>query len=115
LGRLGNTAFLSWVVIGFAVGSTDRLFNRLHISYDAQIHLWRIGVWVLPIIIFFITRSACRSLQHIGAHPVRAGEGDVAARPDGHGIALIAGSPDRLEAEPTEPPVGSVPGQDPGV
>ena len=28
-----GAAFLSWVVIIFAVGSTDRLFYRLHISY----------------------------------------------------------------------------------
>ena len=52
-GAIG-AAFLSWVVIIFAVGSTDRLFFRLHISYDAQIHFWRIGVWALPIIIFFL-------------------------------------------------------------
>ena len=52
-----GAAFLSWVVIIFAVGSTDRLFFRLHISYTAQIHFWRVGVWVLPIIVFFATRS----------------------------------------------------------
>jgi ubiquinol-cytochrome c reductase cytochrome b subunit len=38
-----GAAFLSWVVIIFAVGSTDRLFYRLHISYSAQIHFWRVG------------------------------------------------------------------------
>ena len=38
-----GAAFLSWVVIVFAVGSTDRLFYRLHISYTAQIHFWRVG------------------------------------------------------------------------
>ena len=33
-----GAAFLSWVVIIFAVGSTDRLFYRLGISYTGQIH-----------------------------------------------------------------------------
>ena len=38
-----GAAFLSWVVIVFAVGSTDRIFYRLGISYTAQIHFWRVG------------------------------------------------------------------------
>ena len=44
-----GAAFLSWVVIIFAVGSTDRLFYRLGISYPGQIHFWRVGVFVLPV------------------------------------------------------------------
>ena len=76
-----GAAFLSWVVIIFAVGSTDRLFYRLHISYSAQIHFWRVGVWVLPILIFFLTRSACRlSCQRTNTHPLRAWQGTVMSR-----------------------------------
>ena len=108
-----GAAFLSWVVIVFAVGSTDRLFFRLHISYPAQIHFWRVGVWVPPIIIFFVTRSACRSLQRSGAHPLRAWEGSVVRRRDGDGVELITDSPDRVEAPVAEPPVGTVPGHEP--
>jgi ubiquinol-cytochrome c reductase cytochrome b subunit len=79
-----GAAFLSWVVIVFAVGSTDRLFYRLHISYSAQIHFWRVGVWVLPILVFFLTRSACRSLRRSEAHPLRSWQGEVVRRgPDG--------------------------------
>jgi ubiquinol-cytochrome c reductase cytochrome b subunit len=108
-----GAAFLSWVVIVFAVGSTDRLFFRLHISYTAQIHFWRVGIWVLPIIVFFITRSVCRSLQRSSAHPLRAWEGAVVRRrPDG-AVEVVAQSPDRIEAPRTEQPVGTVPGQEP--
>jgi ubiquinol-cytochrome c reductase cytochrome b subunit len=108
-----GAAFLSWVVIIFAIGSTDRLFFRLDISYKAQIHFWRVGVWVLPIVIFFITRSACRSLQRSGAHPLRAWQGEVIERsPDGT-PRIVAESPDRIEAPASEPPVGTVPGQEP--
>jgi ubiquinol-cytochrome c reductase cytochrome b subunit len=86
-----GAAFLSWVVIIFAVGSTDRLFFRLHISYSAQIHFWRVGVWVLPILIFFITRSACRSLRRSGGHPLRSWQGEVVERePDGRVERLSA-------------------------
>jgi ubiquinol-cytochrome c reductase cytochrome b subunit len=106
-----GAAFLSWVVIIFAVGSTDRLFVALHISYTAQIHFWRVGVWVLPILIFFVTRSACRSLQRSDTHPLRAWQGTVVRRrPDG-AVVPVAESPDHTETVPTEPPVGSLPAE----
>ena len=74
-----GAGFLCWVVIVFAVGSTDRLFYRLGISYTGQIHFWRVGVFVLPILVFLLTRSACRSLQRSGAHPLRGWQGEWSA------------------------------------
>ena len=107
-----GAAFLSWVVIVFAVGSTDRIFYRLGISYTAQIHFWRVGVWIIPIVVFFVTRSACRSLQRSGAHPLRSWHGTVVRRrPDG-AVEVVAQSPDRSEPQPTEPAVGTVPGRE---
>jgi ubiquinol-cytochrome c reductase cytochrome b subunit len=104
-----GAAFLSWVVIVFAVGSTDRIFVSLHVSYPAQIHFWRVGVWVLPLIVFFITRAVCRSLQRSGAHPLRAWEGAVVARrPDG-AIEVLAASPEEPDL-PASPPQGTAPG-----
>jgi len=107
-----GAAFLTWVVIIFAVGSTDRLFFRLHISYAGQIHFWRIGVWVLPIIVFFLTRSVCRSLQRSEAHPLRAWQGEVVERDAAGATRVLSESPDRIEAVTTEEPVGTVPGED---
>ncbi len=107
-----GAAFLSWVVIVFAVGSTDRIFYRLHISYTAQIHFWRVGIWVLPIIIFFITRSGARALQRSEAHPLRGWQGQVVTRaPDGHAQTA---QPSQTGDPPavTEPPVGTLPGHD---
>ena len=105
-----GAAFLSWVVIVFAVGSTDRIFYRLGISYTTQIHVWRAGIWIIPIIVFFATRGACRSLQRSGVHPLRTWDGNVVRRrPDG-GIEIIADSPDRIESPVTEAPGGRVPG-----
>ena len=97
-------------MIVFAVGSTDRIFYRLGISYTTQIHVWRAGIWIIPIIVFFATRSACRSLQRSGVHPLRTWDGNVVRRrPDG-GIEIIADSPDRIESPVTEAPGGRVPG-----
>jgi len=97
----------------FAVGSTDRIFYRLGVSYTEQIHVWRVGIWVIPIVVFFATRSACRSLQRSGAHPLRAWQGNVVRRRADGAIEVLDDSPDRVEPPMTEPPVGTVPGQDP--
>jgi ubiquinol-cytochrome c reductase cytochrome b subunit len=75
-----GAAFLSWVVIVFAVGSTDQIFYHLHISYTAQIHFWRAGIWVLPIIVFLVVRSGARALARSDAHPLRGWEGTVVSR-----------------------------------
>ncbi len=107
-----GAAFLSWVVIIFAIGSTDRLFFRLDISYKAQIHFWRLGVWIIPIIVFLITRSACRSLQRSELHPLRDWQGTVIARRADGAVEMLGESPDRTTSVPTEPPLGTVPGQE---
>ena len=107
-----GAAFLSWVVIVFAVGSTDRIFYGLGVSYTEQIHVWRVGIWVIPILVFFATRSACRSLQRSGSHPLRAWQGDVVRRRADGAIEVLDDSPDRVEPPVTEPPVGTGPGQE---
>ena len=94
-----GAGFFSWVVIIFAVGSTDRIFFRLHVSYTAQIHFWRVGVWVLPIIIFFIVRSGARALQRSEAHPLRGWQGVVVrSEQDGH-ADVVDGAPPQVEAD----------------
>jgi hypothetical protein len=96
-------------VIVFAVGSTDRIFFRLHISYTGQIHFWRAGIWVLPAVVFAATRSVCRSLQRSGSHPLRLWQGSVVKRRSDGSIEWVGESPDQLEAARSEPPSGSPP------
>ncbi|MBV9941053.1 MAG: ubiquinol-cytochrome c reductase cytochrome b subunit [Solirubrobacterales bacterium] len=107
-----GAGFLSWVVIVFAVGSTDRIFYRLGVSYTTQIHVWRVGIWVLPIVVFFVTRSACRSLQRSGSHPLREWQGNVVRRSADGAVEVLSDSPDRVVPPITEPPVGTVPGRE---
>jgi len=102
-----GAAFLSWVVIVFAVGSTDRIFYRLHVSYTAQIHFWRIGIWVLPIAIFFGTRSVCRALQRSGSHPLQAWQGAVVQRKSDGSVEVLLDGPDRHQAPSTEERAGT--------
>jgi hypothetical protein len=66
----------------------------------------------LPIIIFFLARSACLALQRSEAHPLARWQGTVVRRrPDG-AVEVIAESPDRETETKTEPPVGTVRGHE---
>ena len=79
-----GAAFLSWVVIIFAIGATDRVFYRLHIDYVGEIHFWRAAIWIMPIVVFFVTRSAARALRRSGEHPLRGAPVAIVERdPDG--------------------------------
>ena len=108
-----GAAFLSWVVIIFAVGSTDRIFFRLHISYEAQIHFWRVGVWVAA------DDRLLRDAQRLpraasAAAPVRCARGTERSstrRPDG-GFETVAESTDRRASIEQEPPLGTAPGRE---
>jgi ubiquinol-cytochrome c reductase cytochrome b subunit len=107
-----GAAFLSWVVIIFAVGSTDRIFVRLHIPYEEQIHFWRVGVWLLPIIVFFATRQLCMSLARSGSHPLREWTGAIVARrPDG-GLEVLEEAPEEPAPPGPAPPIGTAPGKE---
>ena len=107
-----GAGFLSWVVIIFAIGSTDRIFFRMGISYTGQIQFWRVGVWVLPILVFVLTLWACRALQRSGMHPLREWQGEVVQRRADGSIGTVALSEDREEAPVSQAPVGTLPGKD---
>ncbi|HEX4627824.1 MAG TPA: ubiquinol-cytochrome c reductase cytochrome b subunit [Gemmatimonadales bacterium] len=107
-----GAAFLSWVVIIFAVGSTDRIFVRLHVPYEEQIHFWRVGVWLLPILVGLATYNVCRWLSRTGSHPLRAWEGTLVRRRADGGFEVLEDSPDGPGSVQPGPPIGTAPGQD---
>ena len=58
-----GVAFLSWVFLIFAFGAADRVFVLWGLSYDTQLYIFRIGIWVVPALLFFLTRRICHGLQ----------------------------------------------------
>ncbi|HEY1285950.1 MAG TPA: cytochrome b N-terminal domain-containing protein [Solirubrobacterales bacterium] len=58
-----GAGFLTWVVMIFMFGSADRVTVFLGISYVAQLWAFRIGVWVVPIVVLLVTRRVCLELQ----------------------------------------------------
>jgi ubiquinol-cytochrome c reductase cytochrome b subunit len=57
-----GVGFLTWVVLVFFAGSSDRLFVFLGLSYVAQIWFWRFAVWILPVIVGIVVTRWCRAL-----------------------------------------------------
>jgi ubiquinol-cytochrome c reductase cytochrome b subunit len=63
-GRMAfGSAFLAWVTIVFVAGSADRATVFFGLDYENQIRVYRVLVWVLPVVIFFVVRRVCRGLQ----------------------------------------------------
>jgi ubiquinol-cytochrome c reductase cytochrome b subunit len=82
-----GVAFLSWVFLIFVFGAADRLFVLFGLSYDLQLYIFRIGVWVIPFLLFFITRRICRDLQTADRIEALHEEGEEKAE---HERAVIA-------------------------
>ena len=57
-----GVAFLSWVFLVFVFGAADRLFVLFGLSYNTQLYVFRIGIWAVPLLLFFVTRRVCREL-----------------------------------------------------
>jgi ubiquinol-cytochrome c reductase cytochrome b subunit len=58
-----GVAFLAWVFLIFVFGAADRLFVLFGLSYDTQLYVFRFGIWVVPALLFFLTRRVCHGLQ----------------------------------------------------
>ena len=77
-----GVAFLTWVFLVFIFGAADRIYVLWGLSYDTQLYIFRIGIWVIPVIMFFLARRICRDLQGADAAEAEqeAAEQEGAAR-----------------------------------
>jgi quinol---cytochrome-c reductase cytochrome b subunit len=79
-----GAAVLTFTLIVFFAGSSDRIFLQFGVPYEGQIIAMRIAVLVAPVIVFWITKRACEQLRRSDAHPLRGFPGQVVRRrPDG--------------------------------
>jgi len=81
-------AFLAWVFLVFGFGAADRILVLWGIGYDTQLYLFRVGIWVLPAILFFVTRRLCRELR--AADRIEAAQ-HAAEEEAEHERAVVAG------------------------
>jgi ubiquinol-cytochrome c reductase cytochrome b subunit len=55
-------AIVTWVFLIFMSGSADRVTVLFGLDYAQQIWVYRVIVWVIPVVVFFATRRVCREL-----------------------------------------------------
>jgi ubiquinol-cytochrome c reductase cytochrome b subunit len=75
-----GAAFFTWVFLVFFAGSADRVYVFLSLDYTAQIWVYRIVVWLLPLFAFLVTRRVCLELQQADAIKRRRGLAEHEAR-----------------------------------
>jgi ubiquinol-cytochrome c reductase cytochrome b subunit len=75
-----GSAVLTFCLIVFFAGSSDRVFLQFGFAYEGQIVAMRIAVLVLPLIVFFVVKRTCEDLRRTGAHPLREFPGRVVRR-----------------------------------
>ena len=72
-----GSGFLTWVVMIFIAGASDRVLVFLGVSYVSQIWAYRIAVWIVPFVVGFVAYRLCRALK--GLEEIEA-EQEVAVR-----------------------------------
>ena len=68
-----GVAIVTWVFLIFMSGSADRVDVLLGLDYATQIWVYRVVVWVMPVVAFLVTKRVCDEL--------RAGERVAQQRP----------------------------------
>jgi ubiquinol-cytochrome c reductase cytochrome b subunit len=58
-----GAAVFTWAALIFLAGSADRVFVTFFVSYGWQILIFRIAVWVVPVLVLVVTRRVCLELQ----------------------------------------------------
>jgi ubiquinol-cytochrome c reductase cytochrome b subunit len=90
--------FLTWVVLIFFAGSSDRLFVFLGLSYVTQIWFWRFAVWIIPVLVGLAAYRSCRALR--GFEAVEAIREAEEARPAEAALPAPAATPGPGSAPP---------------
>ncbi|HEY4347521.1 MAG TPA: cytochrome b N-terminal domain-containing protein [Gaiellaceae bacterium] len=58
-----GTAAVAWVFVVFLAGSADRFDVMFGADYATQIKVYRVLIWVVPLLVLLVVRRACIELQ----------------------------------------------------
>jgi quinol---cytochrome-c reductase cytochrome b subunit len=75
-----GVGFFTWVGMIFFAGSSDRVFVEMNISYESQIHVYQVLVFVIPFVAAFIAKRWCEGLLRRELHPLRTPGGGPVRR-----------------------------------
>ncbi|HEX4520533.1 MAG TPA: cytochrome b N-terminal domain-containing protein [Gaiellaceae bacterium] len=58
-----GAAVVTWVFLIFMAGSADRVQVLFGLGYAGQIEVYRVLIWVAPVVVLFAARRVCRELR----------------------------------------------------
>ena len=83
-------AVLSAIIVVFAAGSADRLFVVFTYSYEGAIDFFRIAFFVVPVIVYLVTKRICTELARSERHPLREWSGGIVQRNPAGGFDAVS-------------------------
>jgi ubiquinol-cytochrome c reductase cytochrome b subunit len=66
-----GAAVFTFIVLIFLAGAADRIFVSFGIDYGTQVWIFRVALFVLPAIVYLLTKRICEELRATGWHPLR--------------------------------------------
>jgi ubiquinol-cytochrome c reductase cytochrome b subunit len=93
-----GAAFFSWVAIIFIAGAADRILVSVGFGYEGQVWFFRVAAFVVPFIVFLVTRRICEELKATETHPLRGLVASTVRRSRDGGFEEI--TPTELTEEP---------------
>jgi ubiquinol-cytochrome c reductase cytochrome b subunit len=93
-------AFVAMIAVVFLAGATDRLYFQFDFGYEGAIWGFRAAFFVVPSVVYFLTRWICLELKREEMHPLRGWSGGIVARNERGGFERVEGD---VEREPPAP------------
>jgi ubiquinol-cytochrome c reductase cytochrome b subunit len=93
-----GAAFFTWVFIIFVAGAADRILVSVGFGYQGQVWFFRVAAFIVPFIVFLVTRRICEELRATDTHPLRSFAGSAVRRSATGGYEAI--SPHDLVDQP---------------
>jgi ubiquinol-cytochrome c reductase cytochrome b subunit len=66
-----GAALFTFITLIFLAGAADRIFVSFGIDYETQVWIFRVAVFVLPALVYFLTKRICEELRDSNWHPLR--------------------------------------------
>jgi quinol---cytochrome-c reductase cytochrome b subunit len=84
-----GAALFAWVAIVFFIGSFDRIYFLAGVPYEGQIWFWRFAIFVVPVLVYLVTRRVAGDLGRAGTRVTRGWYGQAVRRAPGGGFELL--------------------------
>jgi ubiquinol-cytochrome c reductase cytochrome b subunit len=75
-----GAAVFTFIALIFLAGAADRIFVSFGIDYGTQVWIFRLAVFVLPAIVYVLTKRICEELRRTNWHPLRGPAGPTVTR-----------------------------------